>query len=516
FVKEDGSWSFELPTTLALVDGTYNIQFRAEDKAGNLTGFVPAAGFELIVDTEVSTSPENQLTLDNVIDNVEPNPNGEKGNIKLNSGAITNDTRPTFEGRGEPGAEIKLYINNELKSLTPPVFVGQNGQWSFELPADLTLLDGSYSIQFRAADKAGNLTDFVPTEGFDLIVSTEAPESLEVGSWQLLDDVGQFTGPINEGDFTDDTLPTLEGRVPTGVSEVAIFVDGKEVGRASVTSNAWTYQITDELAKGKHKIAISPVSPSGVYGPQSEVNFEISLDKPIALRPEDIDLYDDQEPVTGTIEKGGFTNDRQPEYKGSVRSEAIKFINIYMDDELVATVPVNANGDWTYTPIEFLSGGEHKLRAAPVSASGIEGEKTTEWAFNVITTKPVQPSIVEVIDDFGNSAQTIQPEGVTNDKNLTIRGTASPGVKVIIKVNEKYATETQADAQGNWRLDLPDGVITDDGIYNITALAEDAASQTSDETAKYAINYDRTPPAKPTFIAEDSEGDVKGNVVNGS
>ncbi|MFC0178888.1 Ig-like domain-containing protein, partial [Thorsellia kenyensis] len=173
FVDAEGKWTFELPENLALVDGTYNIQFKAADKAGNLTAFVPAAGFELTVDTEVSTDPADELTLDSVFDNVLPNPGGAEGLFELKSGDTTNDKTPIFNGRGEKGAEIKLYINGNLVEMDNKVFVDAEGKWTFELPESLALVDGTYNIQFKAADKAGNLTASVPAAGFELTVDTE-------------------------------------------------------------------------------------------------------------------------------------------------------------------------------------------------------------------------------------------------------------------------------------------------------------------------------------------------------
>ncbi|WP_093320565.1 Ig-like domain-containing protein [Thorsellia anophelis] len=507
-IDEKGDWSYELAT--ALVNGKHLIQFSAVDAAGNETSKMPQPAFEINIDTEVSTLPEDRLILESVTDNV-----GElKGALKSND--HTDDTRPTFSGKAEVGATIRLYINGDEVALDPEVIVQADGSWSFELPANLALADGQYGFQFKAVDKAGNMTEFAPTTPFNLVVDTSIPAIIDVTQWEILDDVGQFKGPITNGTMTDDRQPTVTGRVPSEVSEVAIFVDGKEVGRAMVANNAWSYQFTEDLPLGNRYIEVSAINKAGTYGEKSRIDFTIDIAKPPSLKANDIDLYDDVGKVKGTIEPGSSTDDRQPEYKGIVRSEVIKFVNIYLDGNYAATVEVDSEGNWSYTVPAQLSGGEHKFQAAPVSASGIEGDKTTEWAFNVLATRPERPSIIEVTDDFGNAAKVIQPEGITNDKNLTIRGTAESSIKVIINVNGVYATEVTSGADGKWVIDLPNNIITSDGTYNITAYVKDAAGQDSDETGIYQVIYDGTAPSKPIFNIEDAQGQVKGSVVNNS
>ncbi|MFC0179586.1 Ig-like domain-containing protein, partial [Thorsellia kenyensis] len=163
----------------------------------------------------MSTAPADELTLDSVFDNVSPNPGGAEGLFELKSGDTTNDKTPIFNGRGEKGAEIKLYINNELQSLTPPVFVKEDGSWSFELPESLALVDGTYNIQFKAADKAGNLTASVPAAGFELTVDTEvstAPAD-ELTLDSVFDNVSPNPGgaeglfELKSGDTTNDKTP---------------------------------------------------------------------------------------------------------------------------------------------------------------------------------------------------------------------------------------------------------------------------------------------------------------------
>ncbi|MFC0179589.1 Ig-like domain-containing protein, partial [Thorsellia kenyensis] len=215
FVDENGQWTFELPENLALTDGTYQIQFTATDSASNETPFSPDASFDLIVDTEVSTDPADELTLDSVFDNVLPNPGGAEGLFELKSGDTTNDKTPIFNGRGEKGVEIKLYINGNLVELENKVFVDAEGKWTFELPESLALADGTYNIQFRATDKAGNLTAFVPAEGFELTVDTEV--STDPADELTLDSVFDNVLPnpggaeglfeLKSGDTTNDKTP---------------------------------------------------------------------------------------------------------------------------------------------------------------------------------------------------------------------------------------------------------------------------------------------------------------------
>ncbi|MFC0181031.1 Ig-like domain-containing protein, partial [Thorsellia kenyensis] len=230
-----------------------------------------------------------------------------------------------------------------------------------------------------------------------------------------------------------------------------------------------------------------------------------------------IELYDDVGDVKGIIAKGGTTDDRLPEYRGKVTDANTAFIKVYQDGQFIGKlIPVNVDGTWSYTPPVNLSGGMHNFKLAGVSKAGVEGPMSSAWNFNVLASEPSIPTLDTLLDDVGGNT-IVQPDGLTNDNTPTITGRGGAGETIIIYLNGTEVTRATVDSQGRFSATIPQGKVTNNGLYNITAKAEDAAGQKSDFTLPYAFNYDGTAPNKPGLPnITDGIGDTQGKVAQGS
>ncbi|EHF5012919.1 BapA prefix-like domain-containing protein, partial [Enterobacter hormaechei] len=196
----------------------------ATDTAGN-TG--PTAPFD---------APDITAAQTPVITGVEDDALDVTGPVSQNG--LTNDKTPTINGTGEPGTTITLYSGTtEIGTAV----VGPDGQWSITLETDLP--DGGHVLTATAVDANNNLSGTSNT--WSITVDTAAPGAPAIT--QVIDDVPGRTGPLDNNQITNDTLPTLNGTGEPG-STVTIRLDGQDIGTAIVNNGgAWTFTPTTAL-----------------------------------------------------------------------------------------------------------------------------------------------------------------------------------------------------------------------------------------------------------------------------
>ncbi|MGL5336394.1 MAG: Ig-like domain-containing protein, partial [Enterovibrio sp.] len=128
-IPASGLWELEFA---GLVDGKYQILAHVTDDAGN--------SLDRIMD---------KIVIDNSNDLFTSELEDYQG---VTGDNITSDTKPNFQGQGEPGAEITLTINGK----TYTTQVSSSGSWYFEWPE--VLGDGDYVLKSFSTDAAGNKT----------------------------------------------------------------------------------------------------------------------------------------------------------------------------------------------------------------------------------------------------------------------------------------------------------------------------------------------------------------------
>jgi Bacterial Ig-like domain len=179
-----GSW-----TTAALPDGTYNWQARAQDAAGNLSGWSATRSFQ--IDTAVPTT-----TLDSPADNATPRSVELRATYSEPSFAVTG----TVEFRICSDA-LCLGVVRSGSSAT--LANGAQAAWS-PMPA---LADGLWYWQVRSVDAAGNASAWSPVR--ILHVDTVAPKAPRLG-----------------GDVGADGLTLHIGAPDDSVANYVLYVDG--------------------------------------------------------------------------------------------------------------------------------------------------------------------------------------------------------------------------------------------------------------------------------------------------
>ncbi|MBK5145606.1 Biofilm associated protein A, partial [Budviciaceae bacterium BWR-B9] len=293
-IGSDGTWSFTPKDALA--DGHYQVTVTETDKVGNTSATSPTFDFD--VDTTAPDKPPRLEAYDDV---------GEKTGLIKHNG-ITDDSQPTFTGEGEPGNTITIIDNDKELGTT---IVDDNGQWTFT--PDEPLDEGDHSVVAKETDEAGN--ESKPSDAIDFEVDTTPPEKPEQGD--VIDDEGSITGPIQNGDVTDDSQPTFTGEGAPG-NTITIIDNDKELGTTIVDDNGqWTFTPDKSLSDGEHNIVITETDEAGNTSAPSD-EFEFVVDTSTDSSKLAITGVDDQVgSVTGNVNKGETTDDTRPTISGT-------------------------------------------------------------------------------------------------------------------------------------------------------------------------------------------------------
>ncbi len=484
-VKDDGSWSFTPSTPLA--DGDHVFSTIVEDAAGNQSPKSDDTHFT--VDTS-----KVEISITQVLDDV--------GSVTgpLTNGGVTDDTTPTVNGQATPDSKVNIYDNGVLIGTTNS---DASGKWTFTPATPLT--EGDHSLTATVVTAAGG--ESLPTSTFNLEIDTTAPAKPGIG--EVSDDVGIIQGPIADGGSTDDTTPTLSGGGQAPGDTVTIIDNGTIIGTAPVKDDgSWEFTPNPPLNDGDHDFTIIVTDPAGNASEESDP-YKVIIDTQAPDKPEITSVYDDQGDQTGNIAKGSITDDAQPDIKGT--AEPGSMVIIYDGGKEIGRAPVDANGDWSFTPTLPLINGPHDLTAKAEDLAGNVSEPSTPFDFNLIAGGvPPAPAITGALDDVGSKQGNISPGGVTDDKRPTISGTGEPGATVKVYADGVLVGTGTVKADGQWSVDLTQDL--QENLNHITATTTNGAGNVSPETGIYPIIVDTTAPAASAETLTDDVGPIVGTI----
>ena len=317
-VDESGNWRFTPDAPLG--QGQHIFTTVATDQAGNSGGV--SSSFTIELDSVAPSIPVISSVQDSTAPTTGPITNGQ----------TTNESRPALSGTGEIGATITVLSDGQPIGTTT---VGANGTWSLT-PTD-ALSNGPHTLTVTATDSAGNTSQ--PSNSFTLIVDTVLPGTPAIT--QVADDVGPLIGNLNNGQATNDPLPTLSGTAEANAT-VRVYDNGSFIGFTSADgTGAWSFTPGTELGNGNHALTVTATDAAGNVSLTS-AGFNIVVDTVAPLAPTIIQAFDDVLPGTGTLSSGAFTNDTRPVLNGS--AEAGARVAIYDNGTLLATVTAAIDG----------------------------------------------------------------------------------------------------------------------------------------------------------------------------
>ncbi|MGU3525153.1 BapA/Bap/LapF family large adhesin [Enterobacteriaceae bacterium C23F] len=486
-----GLWSFTPSGDLASISHEFTVT--ATDTAGNTSGF--SGSYTLNIDAVAPGLPTITAVTN---DNVSPN-------VVINPGLSTNDTQPLLTGTGEIGSTITVYDGATLLGTTT---VGGSGSWTFNFPVGTTLANGSHTLTVTATDPAGNTSQ--PSVGYPIVIDTVAPLVPTLTS--VVDDQPGNIGNLVNGQLTNDTTPTLNGRGEVGAT-VTVYSDGTAVGSAVVDGAGNWSVTTSALANGPHVLTIGQKDPAGNTSGISG-GFTVNVDALPPAAPVITSVADNTAPVIGVVADGGVTNETHPTISGT--SEGGATITIYNGSTVLGTTTANALGVWSFTPTTALTPATWTITATATDAAGNTGTASDVRTFTVDTAAPTAPVISTVFDDQGTITGNLGNGAVTDDLRPAISGTSEANATVKIYDNGTLLTTVTANGSGAWSYtptaDLPQG------NHVITATATDAAGNLSGASNSFSFVVDSLAPLAPviTSLSDDVAPGIGPIVVGGS
>ncbi|ELX5635864.1 BapA prefix-like domain-containing protein [Salmonella enterica subsp. enterica serovar Infantis] len=489
-VGENGSWTFPVPRNLS--EGSHNLTVSATDPAGNTSAV--SAPWTIVVDITPPAIP----VLTSVVDD-QP---GITGNLV--SGQLTNDATPTLNGRGEAGATINVYLDGNPASIGTTT-VNSDGTWSFT--PQTPLANGSHTFTLSATDPAGNSSSV--SSGFVLTIDATPPAAPVIAS--VADNTAPVTGIVPNGGSTNETRPTLSGTGEAGTT-ISIYNGSALVGTAQVQANgSWSFTPSTSLGAGVWNLTATATDAAGNTSAASEIrSFTIDTTAPAA--PVIDTVYDGTGPITGNLSSGQITDEARPVISGT--REANTTIRLYDNGTLLAEIPADNSNSWRYTPDASLATGNHVITVIAVDAAGNASPVSDSVNFVVDTTPPLTPVITSVSDDQAPGLGTIANGQNTNDPTPTFSGTAEAGATITLYENGTVIGTTTAQPDGAWSVSTS---TLASGTHVITAVATDAAGNSSPNSTAFTLTVDTTAPQTPilTSVVDDVAGGVTGNLANG-
>lgn len=489
-VGENGSWTFPVPRNLS--EGSHNLTVSATDPAGNTSAV--SAPWTIVVDITPPAIP----VLTSVVDD-QP---GITGNLV--SGQLTNDATPTLNGRGEAGATINVYLDGNPASIGTTT-VNSDGTWSFT--PQTPLANGSHTFTLSATDQAGNSS--AVSSGFVLTIDATPPAAPVIAS--VADNTAPVTGIVPNGGSTNETRPTLSGTGEAGTT-ISIYNGSALVGTAQVQANgSWSFTPSTSLGAGVWNLTATATDAAGNTSAASEIrSFTIDTTAPAA--PVIDTVYDGTGPITGNLSSGQITDEARPVISGT--RETNTTIRLYDNGTLLAEIPADNSSSWRYTPDASLATGNHVITVIAVDAAGNASPVSDSVNFVVDTTPPLTPVITSVSDDQAPGLGTIANGQNTNDPTPTFSGTAEAGATITLYENGTVIGTTTAQPDGAWNVSTS---TLASGTHVITAVATDAAGNSSPNSTAFTLTVDTTAPQTPilTSVVDDVAGGVTGNLANG-
>lgn len=458
-VSSNGTWTFT--PSVDLSESTHQITVRATDAAGNTGPASPV--FTLTVDLTPPATPTAIVLTD------------DTGTIRgtITSGTATDASKPILAGTGEPGGTITIYDNGVVVGTTT---VLPNGTWSIR--PDGPLPDGAHSITVVETDAAGNQS--AASAPITFTVDTTPP--LAPGNLVVSNDGGSISGTAEPG----STVTIRDGNVILGTS-------------VADSEGNFTLTLTPPKLNGE-TLTANATDAAGNTGPATAA---AAPDTTPPQTPVIVSVIDEVQATTGPVGQNGLTNDRAPTLNGT--GEPGSTITISNGSDILGTVNVPSSGLWSFTPPVPLPNGTYVLTATATDAAGNPSGQSNAWTITVDGTAPDAPVITQVVDDApGGTLGSLNLNDTTNDATPTLSGTAEANATVTIRADGVVIGTTVADGLGAWSFtpSTPLG----EGPHALTAVATDAAGNTSGVSNSWGLIIDSVAPATPviTQVVDDA------------
>ena len=444
---------------------------------------------------------------------------GGTQDILLNR-ALNSGEQITVEVTNKP--LLTTYPNSVTLTNTPlsfTVIADANGNWSSPVTGLPTIpaIVSNANIHVWSVDQAGNISTSVDRTvpilrdesatinviaGDDMINASEFTTFSGTGL-QISGYIGDKSG-FSPAIFIKDTLGNY---IDIGAGTLA------GVGLTSNANGAWTFDIN--AAKVLSSLAIEggytvEVRGSGILGSTLLDTRTFIVDKTAPIAPQiesiidQVDAHGNIIPDTTLNIIGGvvYTNDNTPKIQGhaydsGTTANTANMVQLYkvvggvVELTPFATVPVAADGSWSYQYSQALADGTYTIQAKQVDKAG----NTASSSSFDLTVDTVAPSITvsTVANDPTTGPMVIDLKEISN--GFTVTGHVDQNSTTItVSINNKSVTAV-VDGSGNWTATFNSSDLiglSDSKDYPVTIIAVDKAGNQTDSTLTAHTNFGKS------------------------
>ena len=502
-IPTGGAWSFQLPASSPLGEGSHTFSAFTFDTAGNRS--------------DMTTTPDPSITLN--VDTVAPTISNIEFMSNTSNALSSNDNTITIQGTvsgtetDRSGFSVQIFQDS--------IAIGNanviaNGTWSFTIPVG-TLADANYIFDATVTDLAGNTSvrSSAITLTRDTVYSPTASIVLD-GSSQtsvLVDSM------LRSSIDTNDSTPVLRGSAEVGSMVNISIVDSVNASVFSATptvSSAGTWSVnldgSTALADGNYTATVSSTDAAGNPSTQT-LAFIVDTTIPNAGNAFAITTANTAAFSTGTTI---LANSPTPTFTGT--ADANTFIVARNGlGAILGEVAVDSSGNWSLTTSSLPSasgamGATTTITFQNVDAAGNVATATQTATVNINTT-PITDSPGTVDLAMNDTSATVNGlDFTTNNSNPMLTGTLSnsaqligtTGLQLILRIDnqELDISSLVTQATGAWVIDLstfPSGSSSPitDGNHDVRVFLQDSFGNTSTTTTAYSYTVDTSPPASP-------------------
>lgn len=447
-----GAWSF---TTAALADGAHNLTAKATDASGQTSS--ASAALAVKIDTTAPNAPTMASSA--------------TSSSALTTAASTTSNTVSLTGTAEANSTVKVFDGaTQIGTAT----ANSSGAWSL---ATGTLATGNHTFTSKAVDAAGNTS----AASAGLVVNIAPATTTPASGAPTIASFSNDSGVAGDGITNDKTL-TLTGTAKAN-GLVLVYDGASPVGSALANSSgAWSFT-TSALADGSHSLTVRAIDATGKFVASSALNVKIDTVAPTAPTI-----------ATSSASTGGVVN-----LAGT--AEANSTVKVFDGATQIGTTTADSKGAWSLTT-GALATGSHSFTANAADVAGNSGVASKAVAVSVATpttpttpTTPDAPKIVSYSDDSG-----VAGDGITNDKAVTLTGTAAANSTVKVFDGAAQIGTATANASGAWSYTT---AALADGDHSLTAKVTNAAGTSSAASAALALKIDTVAPGAPKIAVGD-------------
>ena len=482
-----GAWQ----SNASLTDGTYTVNFRTVDNAGNSSTLLRTIKLD-------STAP----TVSPVI----PSPDG------LNGWFVT--------------APVNVSVNGlDTGSGLASALISVDGStWQ----ANASLSDGVYTLSFRSTDNAGNTATVTRTVKVDASIPS------------ILTSISGTVG--NSGWYTSQTTTAISANELSGIDHIEYNQNGTgwQDGSSFVSSEGINkidikiYDLAGNVASGSLEIKVDTTPPSistSISGTEGLAGWYISQTRTtISVRDEnsDIDRVEYNQNTAGWQEGSSVVSDdgvntigiRAYDVAGNMSTDSLE---IKVDTIAPAVTPVVPSPDglnnWFITaPIGVSANGSDSgsgLASAEVSVDGGKWQSDPSLSDGVYT---VDFKSIDIAGNSTTASRTLKVDTVAPSLSTSISGTAgSMGwyvsqTRTTISARDETSGVDRIEYNQNnagWK----DGtsVVSKDGINDLDMRAYDLAGNMSSDSLRVKVDTVKPTSKFATPINGSTNTIVRGN-----